>query len=220
MDRVDFSKILALLVRISESLYKLISQSKSNWDADVNVDFHFIKYLPAELAVRHSLVCYEICPAENDFDILPQKRVVVLFHYLQTDVDDLLQLLTAHVVKTAIGKQYVSKLTSVQRFVECLSVAESITFQHRLQQKHGILENWLIHFWAVDSFGSCCVKLRVFLVKEGNEVILEVVIFFGWLRDVRQCYDFSFVKRRVELEDLADLRKWLTDVLWLALSKD
>lgn len=104
MDRVDFLKILALFVRISESLDKLISQSKSNWDADVNVDFHFIKYLPAELAVRHSLVCYEICPAENDFDILPQKRVVVLFHYLQTDADDLLQLLTAHVVKTAIGK--------------------------------------------------------------------------------------------------------------------
>lgn len=35
-----------------------------------------------------------------------------------------------------------------------------------------------------------------------------------------QGYDFSFVKRRVELEDLADLCKRLAEVFGLALSKD
>lgn len=40
------------------------------------------------------------------------------------------------------------------------------------------------------------------------------------MRDVCQCYDFSFVDRRVEFEDLADLLERLAEVFGLALSKD
>lgn len=102
MDRVDFLRILPLFFRVSEGLNKLITQSKSNWYTYVDVHLHFINDLPAKLAIWHSFVGDEISSAKNDFDVLPQKRVVVFFHDLQADVDDLLQLLAAHVLKTGI----------------------------------------------------------------------------------------------------------------------
>lgn len=98
MNRVDFLKVLALLVWIPEGLDKLIAQSKSNWYANIDVDFHSIEDLPAKLTVWHSLVRDEIGSTENDFDVLPQKWVIVFFYDLQTDVDNLLQLLTTHVI--------------------------------------------------------------------------------------------------------------------------
>lgn len=220
VNRVNFLKVLALLIWIPEGLDKLIAQSKSDWDANVDVDFHSIEDLSAKLTVWHSLVRDQIGSAENDLDVLPQKWVVIFFYDLQTDVDDVLQLLTTHVIKTSIWKQDVSELTSIERLVKRLSVAESIAFKNWLKQRYGILEDWMIHFRIVKFFSSSCVKLSVFLVKKRNEVILEVVVFFGWMWDVRQGYDFSFVERRVELEDLADLCKRLAEVFGLALSKD
>lgn len=56
VDLVDFLKIFALLIRISQGLDKLITQSKGDWDANIDINFHSIDGLSAKLAVWHSLV--------------------------------------------------------------------------------------------------------------------------------------------------------------------
>lgn len=144
MDALNFSVQCWVIGRKLVTLDQLIPKDQRYGNSNIDIYLHHLHQTPPYWIFRITSKNYQISPAQDHWNVLPEQRIVVFFDDLQRDIYNLLQLDIVELLEVFIRKDLVYQLTFIQRDIETFTMAKCISRQDLMQQIQRTFENWLI----------------------------------------------------------------------------